>query len=347
MIIDQKNLAQKQTKLYGYIFLIGGALFILFILLGSLSTQAKIENPYLYLVTLIIPIIFFEFGLYSITNADTMKVTTIRGQNIIDDAAISAFRVTKIYQGVRFLIALSILIPAFFIFAGYIIYSRGVNLGFQFYLTFGTILFYFLILRFLIYKLYKIINASKLRFLTNAIFWLSIIFFIFSLWITYSAIVNPQVLLSKVNTNYPTFFRFVFLGFGILFACVTLLMLHYIFNIGGLKYEIQNKNIVLYIPLNPLQTKKAIIPLSKIIKIYKVNNLELVSLQESYDKSTAGFTAMKDFLYDFIRDVRPYPRFYQYSTGGDVYYIKGTDFEYIVDIKDGDNLIKLLKKKYL
>ena len=219
-MLDQKYIAQKQ-----HTFLLVGVLFTLFILFGSLSSQGRINNPLLYLLTLIIPIIFIELGLYLITQADKMKIANIEGKYKFDKTSVLAYRSFNVYKNFKSLIILSILFIAFIIFLIYEIYTKGVIFSLTFYLVSGFLLAYILILRWFLIKLYNIINTTKYKFLANYGFWFSIMFFIFSVWIAYNAIVNPEILTSKVNSTHTTFYRFIFLGTGMLFSFVSLLIL--------------------------------------------------------------------------------------------------------------------------
>ena len=342
-MINYSNLAKKQTKTSGYLLLLTGVLFQGFILLGSISPQAIIDKPFIYALTQILPIFFIEAGLYNVIKSEKMKVTNIRGKYKIDDASLLTYRTYSIYKNVKFLIILGVLLLVFVIFTVYMISTRGIKIDLPFYFTFGSAIFYLLILRRIFIYLYNSNKDSKYNFLTNFAFWLSIVFLIFSSWILYTSLFNPEMFINKITKN-QTINNLLFSTLGVLFILVSLLMLYYSINKKGLKYEFNKNNLILTIPLNPFQNKSAIIPISKILQVKKVNTAELNSLQESFEKQTVGFIEIKDLIYDFLKDIRPYPRYYQYIISQhDAIYIKGKDFDYLINIVKPDEFIKNLK----
>ena len=114
----------------------------------------------------------------------------------------------------------------------------------------------------------------------------------------------------------------------------------------GLNYSFNSDSLLLEIPLNPMQKKTAVIPLSKIELCMMPNGAEYNALMKSFNRQyTVGFSEMKDLI-NFAKDEIPYPRYYKYTTNPtNAVHLKGKDFAYLISVKNPQFLVDEVNKK--
>ena len=107
----------------------------------------------------------------------------------------------------------------------------------------------------------------------------------------------------------------------------------------GLKYTFTEDKLLLDIPLNPMQTKTAEIKLSEINECRKVNRVEALSIQESFDAQLASIKKMTDLI-AFGKGKIARPRYYERLTNySSTVYFSGKDLGYLVTVEDADNFV--------
>ena len=185
------------------------------------------------------------------------------------------------------------------------------------------------------YSIYKNINAI----ISGVILLIALAFFAFFMFTTRGA-----------QFKSPAWYTF---GFLVLYIVVIRPLSRGLYKVirsktrgVGLKYSFDSDSLLLKIPINPLQKKTAIIPLSKIEDCRIPNSAEYISLMQSYERQyTIGFSEIRG-LGRFAKDEIPYPQYYRNTINPmNAVYLKGKDFVYLISVENAEYFVNEIKRR--
>lgn len=145
-----KTLAKTETATFSIVMLLSGLFFELTILLYSFLKGSLINFDWMFALAQIIPLIFIDVAIKRIKEIDKIKSGSVDANTFmgdVDTVLSEGRRIKSTFKATLFIVAFSILLIGFLIFAWTQISSKGIEFNLQTAYTFGFLVLYLIIIR--------------------------------------------------------------------------------------------------------------------------------------------------------------------------------------------------------
>lgn len=341
---DQKllGIAKHQTRLGGIATIILAATVYMLLLFVSLLKGSNWHvAPLTYALIFLVPLTLIDVGIYIYALATKMRLSEVQGKLKIkgldiDKQTRTLARVYSLFEAGKGLLGLSIF--CILTVLGFIALAAfgAFELTEHFAYAIGITLVYMLVLRWIPRLMIEKMGQTKAKFLVNPMFYFGIIFMAFTGLMIYLYFAAPEKL------DAPPV---VVLGFGIFFFLVSLSLIYRTLPNKGINYEIEGANLILNIPINPFQRRKARIPLKKIKEAMKLSIVEAQALTQSLKAQAGSIYELNKAIIQFAKRKVDYPSLYTGSMDPrNTVYIKGDDFTLIFCVNNAEKFLSEIKK---
>lgn len=334
-IMVQDEIVKKTYWMQGIITVIAMGILELFILVFSAMKNIKFENikgpeispafePFIFSLLQILPIILIEVGYYYIKNSGKMRVADIGPESKIDRVTLGFYRTKRLIRS-GWMLFVIILVAVAFIASIIVMLNEDLVFNIRTAMTFSVLLVYVALIRPAISYLNKNKGKIKLDFLVSLSFWAGIGLIIFGVIALYGVIFKGGQNMLWIP--------------GILFTLLSPFVIYGSVFPKYVTFEFQNWNLVLNLPMGRGSRKKATVPINKITKCIKISGLEEMSLQQSFMHQHINQIKSSASYINFLRGKVPYPSKLVRGVAFPKVYLKGSDFDFIISIKNADEFV--------
>ena len=327
MLMDENKIIVKNEKIFGTLMILIALIMEIYILLLSSSKNIhllkSIYSAIILILIQIIPVGIFEVGYYHTKKAKKMELINLNTKNKLNRNDLMIYKKgLKLSKIVLYIVIYSLIVSAIFIFISLKEFTFSTR---TLYILIGLFI-YIILIRPASISFYENSRNKKRSFLTNLAFWIGIGTSISGITITYFAI----------NKNHPLT---IWLP-AILFTLTGPIIIYTSIFKKYVKYEFKEGNLYLEFPVTTGKDLKAAIPVNKITKCIKINSLDYEIQNNSYTHPFIRQINNISNYIDFVKGKAPYPSKFIAGNAEPRVYLKGSDFDIVISVKDADKFIK-------